>query len=298
MIISSSNVNLSISQRILCIKCKVKNALTPHIIEKIKSDIFQKNLMKPDFKRINQPISSEKEYLSLLNNLKKCLKNHGLEYAYFSEFCQKTSRVNDIFEEGLLPYCGVEDCSRFINRYLSGRLTKDYIDKKIMALPKDIDTWPDIIRLIEYSLKHLDKKYGIYQGIVYRKGFMSEKPSQYISTSLDTEFSTKIKRFDPDSQYSIIKVENGHKIVNFQEQAGEMGKMYARTEKEILLPFENEYKKLSEDELTEDLRIARENFASHLFEGAQDLFLGKAQIVNGFTKEDLLNKIDVYVQKI
>lgn len=272
----------------------------PKILNELPADMFEKSVLIPDYFRINHPAETKEEYLELLNQLKQCKTNGEFQYAYFTEMNNCLYEEVDKELEGLLPYCGVDDSSKLINMYLSGRLTQKWCDEHFCALPKDMTTLPDVVRVLEYSLKRLDEKYGRYSGIVYRYGFMGENPSQYISTTSDSSRVSKIKNpagdFRPDRKYSVIKVNNGHKIYEFQQRASDVGRLFAKKEREVLLPFGNKYRKLANDELTEDLLGAKMLMASYFFKDAVKLFTGEQKVINDYTAVDLLNTIDVYVQ--
>lgn len=259
------------------------------------NDKFENTTIVPDTEKINTPIKDFDEYKQILSRLKHCISYNG-DYAFFKENDLKYYRGIDNEEMGILPYCGFEGCHEIINLYMTGQLNSKNIKKYHSILPVDLTTIPDAIRTLEYSLRNLDKKYGTYQGIVYRQGFMSENPNRYISTTLNPYIASCIYGSwgtELNNQYSVILVNNGHKIVDFQKSAGVPS---ANGEQEILLPYTNNYKKIPDNELTDELRKAKIQLASSLFKDAELLFNGKADSVNGFTKEDLLKMIDVYIQ--
>lgn len=258
-------------------------------------DSFDKNIITPDFKRINTPVEDINEYRSIIHNLMKAISNNG-DYAYFKECDLEWYKDIDIEEMGLIPYCGFEGSHEIINNYMTGLLNKN-TEKYKSILPVDLTTIPEVIRALEYSLKKLDKKYGTHKGIVYRQGFMCESPNRYISTTLNPYIASCIYgdwRIKSNNQYSVIQVNNGHRIVDFQRAAGVPS---ADGEQEILLPYTNNYRKIQDNELTDELRKAKIQLASSLFKDANLLFNGKADKVNGYTKEDLLKMVEVYVQK-
>ena len=258
-------------------------------------DSFDKNIFTPDFKRINTPVKDIGEYRSIIHNLMKAISNNG-DYAYFKESDLEWYRDIDIEEMGLIPYCGFEGSHEIINNYMTGQLNKN-TEKYKSILPVDLTTIPEAIRALGYSLKKLDEKYGTHQGIVYRQGFMCESPNRYISTTLNPYIASCIYgdwRIKSNNQYSVIQVKNGHKIIDFQRAAGVPS---AEGEQEILLSYTNNYKKISDNEITDELRKAKIQLASSLFKNADLLFNGKADKVNGYTKEDLLKMVEVYVQE-
>ena len=118
---------------------------------------------------------------------------------------------------------------------------------------------------------------------------------QYFSTTKDLDVISETYRdftaFDPSVGYSVIRVKDGHKIYRFQEK---MGSNFAENEKEVLLPRKAKFKKLTLEEMDEELLTARENMAKNLFYGADKIISGKVKIPMFFTKEQLLNLVDVY----
>ena len=258
-------------------------------------DMFKSTTLRPDFGKINTPITDENEYKALLAKLKHTISHNG-NYAYFTENDIATYGKVDLFEHGLIPYCGQDDCHRLINAYLGSRLTKLEQEAWKFQMPYDLDTIPDVIRLLEYSLNRLDNKYGKYKGIVYRQGVMSETPNQYISTTINPYIATELNGgpfgiFTGSKHFSIIQTQNGHKIMDFQKEANSA---FANSEQEILMPFQNRYKKLTDEPLSKELSEAKEQFASILFENAKRYYKEK---INRYTPNDIYKLIDVYVQK-
>ena len=243
---------------------------------------------------VNTPINNDEVYKKTLDRVmnEKTIKG---ESAWFSAKDLVEYDEANFLEKGLVPYCGFDDKSKYINMYMSGRLTPQI--KQQLGI-KD-SSFSDVVRILDYSLKKLDKRLGKFDGIVYRQGFMSEIPGQYISTSSDYMIAACLNgsyiNFMPGKQYSVIRTHNGHKIKDFQN---ELGLMFANTEKEILLPKESRYRKLKDFELDDELIKARENVASHLFYGSDLVINGMLRSNKGFSKQNLLDMVGVYEEII
>lgn len=183
--------------------------------------------------------------------------------------------------KGLLPYCGC-DISDAINCYLSGRKL-DSINRV------DIESIKKFIKLLEYSLHNLDKKFGIYRGYVYRGGFFSPQVKQFYSTSYE---------LNPDllwnhagvkaEQYHIIKTKSGHNIHALQEKylIGRLRK-YFLSEKEILLSREAKFQEsINNPELEEKKQ--------ELAESILDYWKKNLQSKRMATIDDALSKIKMW----
>ncbi len=231
------------------------------------------------------PIQSQEEYLEVLERIKKAKNKNGEPLFLFEEDLKNYADA-DAIEQGLIPYCGHCSISAKINQYLSGRI-------------EPTAEMQDVARALDYSLSQLDKKVGKYDGIVFRQGFMDANPKQYLSTSKDP---TCAARFDDGwadpydvkyRTYSVIKTKGGHDIASFQKK---MNDILANREQEVLLSHKAQYREVPVEECTEELLKAREEMASRLFKDAYKLFNGSKSQVKGYTKEDLLNLVKVYVE--
>lgn len=229
------------------------------------------------------PIQSEEEYLEVLERVKKAKNEKGEPLWLWEEDLKNYPNIT-LTEQGLLPYCGSKDIHGLMNMYLSGR----------------VDPTPelrDVVRVFDYSLAQLDKEVGVYDGIVFRQGFMGEKTEQYLSASKDPLCAARFDHgwFDPYDviyrTYSVIKTKNGHDISKFQEKS-KTG--YANREREVVLPREAQYREVPIEECSEELLKAREAFASKLFRDAHKVFDDGKTKIKGYTKEDLLNLVKVY----
>ena len=221
-------------------------------------DMFESTTLRPDFGKINTPIADEKEYKTLLAKLKHTITHNG-NYAYFTENDMEKYGKVDLFEHGLIPYCGQDDCHSLINAYLGSRLTKLEQEVWKLQMPYDLDTIPDVIRLLEYSLNRLDNKYGKYKGIVYRNGYFNPlTDKQFYSTS--TESINAVRHGNnylpaEDNQYSIILLKNGHNINEFQKSADSfIARKYAETENEILIDRHSVFRLLPEYKYSEEIK--------------------------------------------
>ena len=265
----------------------------------LRSLSFLGNYNTPIVKKsIDVPIKDDEEFKEVMGRVynAKDLNGNVLWIGKdYRDFHTDYTYATDI-EMGLIPYCGINDNSEIINMYLSGRLdNKCELTNKRSRIPKDINSCVDVIRALDYSLDKLDNRYGTYKGLVYRRGFMAEDCEQYFSTTKDLDVISETYRdftaFDPSVGYSVIRVKDGHKIYRFQEK---MGSNFAENEKEVLLPRKAKFKKLTLEEMDEELLTARENMAKNLFYGADKIISGKVKIPMFFTKEQLLNLVDVY----
>ena len=194
-------------------------------------------------------------------------------------------RYRNIKQEhiGLLPYCGNNDVSYHINRYLSGRLQNEgtYVPSE--------ETLCDIIRALDFSLADLDKDFGKFEGIVFRKGYFGAKPVQYASTSKKPAIASSFNGFDINAQYSVIRVKSAHKICDFQNK---MNSSYAYAEAEVLIDRHAKHRLLKREQYDEELIAARKELAKFMYcDYLSGLNLPK---INVPTMKKLLAKIKVY----
>ena len=265
-------------------------------ITDIPEDVFQRSL--PDLDRILPPIKDAEEFNQVFRRVVNEISYNG-EYAWYSEKDHELYKNISNTERGLIPYCGYNDKSKYINMFLSGRLTEEAKQKYQPFLPMNEESFIDVIRALEYSLKDLNKTYGKHKGIVFRQGYMSENPRQYISSTTDSIiancFNNNYLDFSPTKGYSVIRTFNGYKINEFQKK---MNSEFATSEQEILLPFRNIYKKLNPEDLDDELYYAKETMATNLFKGAKEVMAGTVRERNGFTRQNLLDMVNVYQEII
>ncbi len=245
-------------------------------------------------KPYDMPIKTISEYRKVLKRVENAKSNNG-EEMWLTKRDRLYYKNADEKEIGLITYCGIDDNSEIINRYLSNRLTPDYVEKYYDYLPREKSSYADAVRVLDFSLNNLDKEFGKYQGCVFRQGFMKEKMDSYVSTSQSPRKAARLHNswanFSPETQYSVIRTNDGQKINDFQRK---MGTIYANCEEEILIPHGRNYRKISPKDMDKELINARENFASELFAGAYGIISGEVKEYNGFTKEKLLNHVKVY----
>ena len=249
-------------------------------------------------KSIDIPIKDDEEFNEVMNRVYSAKTLGGNELWIPEDYKNVfiTYRNASDIEMGLIPYCGESDNSYLINVYLSGRLEDSDI-KRIQGhhFPQNIDSCVDVVRALDYSLKNLDKEFGKYEGIVYRKGYMDEGNGQFYSTTKDASvIQDKCKdwtMFDSTEKYSVIRLKNGHKIYDFQEK---MGSVFAEKEAEVLTSRNAKYRKLQPEELDEELLNAKEELARNLFYGADMIVSGEWNPPMFYNKEQLLSLVDVY----
>lgn len=209
------------------------------------------------------PIESFSEYKEVLEEI---INSRTVSNEIFWRPNADMAKNQNIKQEhiGLLPYCGVNDVSWDINRYLGGRINYDNLPEKYYKKGSYVPTHEsikNIIRGLEYSLKQLDENFGKYKGFVFRKGYMSEYSGQYVSSSTHPEIAANFNGFNSNCQYSIIETKNGHKIHSFQE---EIKNNYEKTEREILLPRQTKYEKISPENYDDKIQSVINIFALEL----------------------------------
>jgi len=188
-----------------------------------------------------KPIQSEKEFKIILEEL-------------MQDSSYKWKNVINAFdyERAILPYVGRGDISLDINTYLrEGMLKKKtYVDITDENIKK-------YIQVLEYGLRHLDKEYGSYSGIVYRYGDFLSKTPNYVSTSDKIQGALNIadKSNPYEKAYNIIFTNHGHKINEMQKR---LGFKFAESESEILLDSSKSYVELVDS--TPQLNRLREQF--------------------------------------
>lgn len=170
------------------------------------------------------PIKSLQEYKTVLERIYNH-KNSSGTIIYNAEINLKIYPKAKKEEEGLLIYAGVNDLSSDINKFLTNRPMKE-MDESMAK---------DVVRVLDYSLEQLDKKYGTYNGIVYRQGFFEPNTGQYISTTTEPEIAASLRggvMMNKNQDFYVIKTKKAHKINKFQKK---MGSDYAEEEEEILI---------------------------------------------------------------
>ena len=207
--------------------CCNKQEKSAKIRLKYQSDTFERTT-----NNVNKDYEKYKQLLDKIYNAKdsngKIIYDSRINLAMYPDVSKK--------EEGVLIYAGVNDEHDEINRYLSGR--------PMQKLTPELAE--DMVQVIDFSLKEIDKKYGKYNGIVYRQGIIPNNNQQYISTSTDPIIAATLYGgvfIQKNLDFAIIKTRNGHKINEFQR---DMDSEYAENEEEILLPRTTKLKEIKE----------------------------------------------------
>lgn len=209
------------------------------VVSLAKADSFEIN-------RANLFPKNELEYLQILEELSNFVHPEHVEQMNGKSLFQYNKpyypNVPEKFK-GLLPYCGLCDISSEINRYLSGRKLKYLSDNQAQKFCK----------ILNYSLRALDKEFGKYRGIVYRAGYFSpNKSKQFFSSTnsldnVDTVLAVRINENNPE--LNIINTNCGHKIYEFQKKYCEnpMMRIEFIEENEVLLGGMNKYLEFSSE---------------------------------------------------
>lgn len=230
------------------------------------------------------PIASKEEYDEVI---KRVCSSKTINGVSFWEIESDYNRYPDIDKEliGLLPYCGGNDVSYNINSFLSNRLTtkNEYTPTK--------DSIVDIVRALDYSLNYLDKNFGQYEGIVFRKGVFGNDSGQFYSTSMSCGIAAHFNGFSKKSQYSVIKTKTGHKIYDFQKS---MNNSFAPEEKEILISRTAKHREIFPDDCSSDLQKARLRFAREIVFLSEKDALYFCHPKQNLSFEDALNKIRLF----
>ena len=249
---------------------KVSEMNKPEIIKDLPKSAYSfaptgvaSKAVSKERQQLLKPVETFEEYENLLNKI--------LEYSvpdsvsYQTKFIQTEGYENVPIELlGLVSYCGCCDKSDEINRWLSGRpSTKSTLSDEEMA---------NVIRALDYSLGKLDEKYGKYEGIVYRIGFFNPNTdNQFYSSSLSSIFA--INNYYKDIGFSVIKVKNGHKICDFQEDTNsKISKRFAKREEEILIDRNSKFRLIPKEEYTKDDKELIGNLCERLPKNMKDYF--------------------------
>lgn len=116
----------------------------------------------------------------------------------------------------------------------------------------DSETAKDVVKCLDYSLKEIDKEFGVYKGFVYRNGKMSSNSNTYVSTSKDLHCT-----MGDTSEFHVIKTKRGHDIHKFQKKYYSVNE----SENEILLPRDAQYRELTGLQYEEErLKLAKAKY--------------------------------------
>lgn len=219
---------------------------------KAMEELLRKELISTRAKNL-KPIENIEEYKAIIDKIKSSPLAQGIKEDLALDY-----KNVDSIEEGLVPYCG--DHSNLydaINKYLSGR-----------GKVENEEFMQDVVRVLDFSLKELDKKFGKFDGMVFRQGTMKSGENQFWSTSISATGAGKFGKAwnAPEDilnrEYSVIKTKSGHRITEFQK--AHANKLTA--EEEILLSREKDYKLVPQEGYTEEILEAREKMLNSMFQ--------------------------------
>ncbi len=225
----------------------------------LKPETIQKQEVSRERQSYLKPVESQEEYGGLINELFNPADSSDDGSACFYDLYEYKSADRDLL--GLVPYCGSDDISDDINMWLSGR-------NNLYPVTDD-NSMIKIIRLLDYSLKKLDEKFGRYEGIVYRKGFFNPvTDKQFYSSSSVPEYPIcHEERIFPSETmpYSIIKVKNGHNVYEFQKYAdNRFASIVGELEKEILIDRKSKFRIIPENKYSEEDKKLKQNLISQI----------------------------------
>ena len=208
---------------------------------------------------------------------------------------------------GLLPYCGNDDISHDINLYLKQKddiympMVKAGTDTDFIDSPEfnqlihfDSETIKSFIKCLDFSIEQCNRRYGVYEGLVYRGGLFSADGGMYYSTSAhpcSTNIATQIN--DPSKhQFHIIKTKHGAKIHEFQNEFNNNAWFF---EEEILLPRDTKYKELDDTSKYEKEKLAFAQEILHQYKESNTCFIEQG-LEPEYTEsiDEILEKIHVW----
>ena len=278
--------------------------------------------IKTDVQKSRQGLNSLRESVELpqINNIcpkeeysKTLEKLLGFEKRYITSggMIQNTREGNVFYRfdsnayrtvpeelKGLLPYCGEADISADINMFLrnnvNGKLgtvkegslvySKDFLKNNKEMLHLDSDSANDFVRCLDYSLEQIDKKYGTFEGFVYRGGLFNGDAKQFYSTSTKVSPVQGLCQRGHNLQFHLIKTNNGHKIYEFQREYNPANEII-QIESEVLLPRNSKY-----TEITNTQKYAKEK--QDMAQALYDNLFKDTEV----TIDDILSKIHVWEQ--
>ena len=272
----------------------------------INSKIAKEKGLIPDRHGIT-PIASDAEYLEEMEQLKQ-LTSRPMFNRTYTQVSDERGTQSYMFKtreenvparyKSLVGYIGtngpIYELYRDINLYLSkksdivmnpvedGTIIKDYMTELVNV---DSEIAKRIIRCMDYSLKEVDKEFGKFDGIVYRRGRFSADGGQYYST---TPFAST--GIGDDTQLQIIRTKNGHKLKDFQQKY--YNETSASTEEEILLPRDTKYKEITD---TTQYMDERRKFAQKYYEFYKQLDEdSRSGNKYNYTFDDIMSRIHVW----
>ena len=210
-------------------------------------------------------ITSDEEYVKLLEKLKQ--SKH-----WKSAWEPKDSNV---YEQGLMPYVGHCDIHGYINTFLrkfDPNIHDEHLDFFLAPYPPEV--LRDYIQLLDYALKKLDDKFGVYSGTVYRYGLITDwlidgiaTQKGYLSTSqtVDALVDMGVKHPLCEQPFNIIQIKKGHKVIDAQKGIkydGKYSKQNYVYEEEILMDPGARFELLNE--LTPEMERLKQEFETKL----------------------------------
>ena len=265
------------------------------------------------------PITSAEEYEQEFNKIRLLTKRQD-RAGYLTDsrsypiidICKGPKNPNGIDDvplelRGLLPYCG-NDISGDINHFLSVKkdiympmvesgtniFSPDFIQGHRL-IHVDSEKVKEVIKCLDYSMEQCNKRYGVYEGFVYRGGVFSPDAGMYYSTSArPVSFNVTAQLPHPTKQqFHIIRTTKGTKIRDFQKEFNSASAWCS--EEEILLPRDTKYEEIFQ---TSEYAEEKLNFAKMILEKYKEynkwaLERGeKAQYPESI--EEILKKIHVW----
>ena len=200
-----------------------------------------------------KPIINDEEYHTVLQRLLQKEEWGDNLYGWYKNPLISWQNIKNYhtckdIEKGVIAYAGYDDIHIALNRYLSGRTLPDGFNKQMGE---------DFTKLVDYSLKKMDKTFPPYNGITYRFGFFDPKVKQYYSTS-------KSPRTFPygnkDGQHTMFVSKRGHDIEAFQKAKNtSASRQRFIDEHEVLMDVSADYRELVD--LTPELLEKRLEYA-------------------------------------
>ena len=210
-----------------------------------------------------KPIKSNEEYNIVLQRLQQIEEWGDNLYGWYKNPLISWQNVKNYptckdIEKGVIAYAGYDDIHIALNRYLSGR-TLPYDFSKQMG--------EDFTKLVDYSLKNMDKTFPPYNGITYRFGFFDPKVKQYYSTSKSPK---TFPYGNKDGQHTMIVSKRGHDIEAFQKAKNtSASRQRFIDEHEVLMDVSADYRELVD--LTPELIEKRVEYAKTILAERKEL---------------------------